>query len=62
MRSFTQRSFWEAYRELPQQVQRQAREAYHFFVNDPNHPSLDFKRVGIKVPFGFGVYPIQNEP
>ena len=50
MRSFTQRSFWEAYRRLPQHVQRQAREAYRYFENDPNHPSLDFKRVGIRRP------------
>ena len=50
MRSFTQRSFWDAYRLLPEQVQRQARESYRFFRNNPNHPSLDFKRVSQRRP------------
>ncbi|MDE2779583.1 MAG: hypothetical protein OXI91_07915 [Chloroflexota bacterium] len=46
MRSFTHRGFWDAYRRLPPHIQRQSREAYRFFETDPNHPSLDFKRVG----------------
>ena len=45
MRSFTQKSFWDAYQRLPVHVQQQARESYGFFASDPNHPSLDFKRV-----------------
>ncbi len=50
MRSFTQRSFWDAYRRLPDEVQRRARESYRFFMSDPGHPSLDFKRVGQRRP------------
>ena len=30
---------------FPDHVQRQARESYRFFASNPNHPSLDFKRV-----------------
>ena len=26
-------------------MRRQAQESYRFFVSDPGHPSLDFKRV-----------------
>ena len=50
MRSFTQKSFWDAYRRLPGHVQRQARESYHFFALDPSHPSLEFKRVSQRRP------------
>lgn len=50
MRSFTLRSFWEAYRRLPLQVKARAREAHRFFELDPNHPSLDFKRVSQRRP------------
>lgn len=50
MRSFTQQSFWEAYRRLPSHVRRQARDAYRFFTANPGHPSLDFKRVSQRRP------------
>ena len=50
MRSFTQSAFWDAYRRLPDHVQRKARESYRFFASNPNHPSLDFKRVGQRRP------------
>ena len=50
MRSYTQRSFWQAYELLPGDVQRQARDAYRFFETNPNHPSLEFKRVGKRRP------------
>ena len=50
MRSFARKSFWEAYRRLPDHVRRQARESYRFFVLDPRHPSLGFKRVSRRSP------------
>jgi hypothetical protein len=50
VRSFTQPSFWDAYRRLPGQVQQQAREAYRFFAADPRHPGLHFKRVSRRSP------------
>ena len=45
MRSFTQRGFWTAYHRLPPHVKQQARNAYILFQANPNHPSLNFKRV-----------------
>ena len=50
LRSYTLPSFWDAYRRLPERVKQQAREAYEFFLSDPRHPSLDFKRVGRRRP------------
>ena len=50
MRSFTQDTFWDAYRRLPDRVRRQARESYRLFASNPNHPSLDFKRVSQRRP------------
>lgn len=50
LRSFTQKSFWDAYRNLPDHIQKQARESYRFFASDPAHPSLDFKRVSRRRP------------
>ena len=50
MRSFTHRSFWEAYRQLPARIQQQARNAYTLFETNPGHPSLNFKRVGRRDP------------
>ena len=46
MRSFARTSFWNAYHVLPNHVKQQARNAYILFQGNPNHPSLNFKRVG----------------
>ena len=45
MRSFTRRSFWDAFDQLPERIKRQAREAYSLFEEDHGHRSLQFKRV-----------------
>ena len=45
IQSRTSRRFREAYAELPDEVRRQARQAYLLFQNDPHHPSLRFKKV-----------------
>jgi hypothetical protein len=37
--------FWKLYFDLPLQIQRRARKAYQTWSNNPNHPSLRFKRV-----------------
>ncbi len=50
MRSYTLPSFWSAYRRLPDAVKQQARGAYRFFLLDPQHPGLKFKRVGQRRP------------
>lgn len=45
MRSFTTRSFREAFRLLPDSVRAQTRKAYSMFRQNPSHPGLNFKKV-----------------
>ncbi|MCS6918210.1 MAG: hypothetical protein NZM28_00395 [Fimbriimonadales bacterium] len=45
MKSRTTRRFRKALENLPSEVQRQAKEAYRLFRQNPFHPSLHFKRV-----------------
>lgn len=45
MRSRTTERFRKAFERLPEQVQRQAREAYRLFKQNPHHPSLRFKQI-----------------
>ena len=45
LKSKTTEKFRKAYRELPANIQRQAREAYSPWKSDPSYPSLDFKKV-----------------
>ena len=45
MNSHTTRRFRQLFAQLPEAVQRQAREAYSRFRQDPFHPSLRFRRV-----------------
>jgi hypothetical protein len=37
--------FWAAYRELPPDIRDFARKAYRLFRDNPQHPSLNFKKV-----------------
>lgn len=45
MKSRTTERFREAFGKLPSRVQRQAREAFRLFQQNPYHPSLRFKTV-----------------
>ena len=45
MKSFTSRSFREAYKALPEPVRERARRAYRLFRANSSHPSLRFKKV-----------------
>lgn len=45
MTSRTTSRFRHALAQLPAHVQRQARDAYRLFMQNPNHPSLRFKPV-----------------
>ena len=38
--------FWKAYEALPANVRRLADANFKLLKGDPNHPSLQFKRVG----------------
>ena len=42
--------FWAAYRELPEPVREAARKAYRLFRENPNHPSLQFKKIHASEP------------
>jgi hypothetical protein len=45
VKSRTTRRFRDAFKQLPADVRRQARQAYQLFLHNPNHPSLHFKQV-----------------
>jgi len=45
MRSHTTDKFRKAFAELPADVQKQARQAYRIFIENPHHPSLRFKPI-----------------
>jgi hypothetical protein len=45
MKSHTTKRFRKAFGGLPRQIQRQAREAYKLFKQNPYHPGVRFKRV-----------------
>jgi hypothetical protein len=45
LKSSTTKSFRTAFSKLPKSAQKQARHAYRLFVQDPKHPSLQFKKV-----------------
>jgi hypothetical protein len=42
--------FWAAYHELPGPVRDAARKAYRLFQENPNHPSLQFKKIHVSEP------------
>ena len=50
MISRTTKRFREALSKLPKDIQRQAQESYKLFSQDPNHPSLRFKKVHTNEP------------
>ena len=45
MKSHVTRRFRDLFAELPDHVQRQARQAYRLFRDNPGHPGLHFKQV-----------------
>jgi hypothetical protein len=45
MKHFTVPSFWECYDKLPAEVKEQADKNYQLLKENPNHPSLHFKKI-----------------
>jgi len=45
MNSHTTDRFRKAFAELPAEIQKQARQAYKLFLENPHHPSLRFKSI-----------------
>ena len=50
MNSRLTEDFVKCFRGLPARVQEQSRKSYKFWKENPNHPSLDFKRVSESLP------------
>lgn len=50
MRSRATSRSWDAYTELPKRIKRRARKAYELFDENPQHPSLRFKKVHAERP------------
>ncbi len=46
MKSKAVGSFWDSYNQLPQEIQEQALKQYGLWLENPQHPSLRFKKVG----------------
>ena len=42
----TNQAFWTYYRSLPREIQRRADKNFDLLKQDPEHPSLSFKKVG----------------
>jgi len=50
MISRTTEKFWKLYEALDSQIQQQAVSAYELFSENPQHPSLKFKKLNTKLP------------
>ena len=50
MKSRATPRFWAADRELPDEIRQAAQKAYWLFRQDPQHPSLQFKKVHDREP------------
>ena len=46
MRHLASRAFWDAYQRLPAHVRELADKNYALLKQDPQHPSLHFKKAG----------------
>ena len=45
MKSVTTPQFWKAYEKLDNNNQERARDIYRLWKDNPNHPSLHFKKI-----------------
>jgi hypothetical protein len=46
LKSFANSDFWQAFDQLPPEIQSLARKSFRLWEENPWHPSLHFKRVG----------------
>ena len=51
MKSHITDDFLKVYRRLPNGIRTQARKAYRLFQENPQHPSLQFKRIHSTKPY-----------
>ncbi len=45
MRHYASLSFWKCYKKLPKPIQDLANKSFKLLKEDPEHPSLHFKKV-----------------
>ena len=45
MKSVTTNKFRKCLEKLPTRIQAKARSAYHLWLENPNHPSLQYKQI-----------------
>ena len=50
MKSRATPRFWAAFHDLPEPARDAARKAYRLFRENPNHPSLQFKKIHDREP------------
>ena len=50
MNSYLTEDFLECFGKLPQEIKEKARRNYRLWRQNPNHPSLQFKRVHTREP------------
>jgi hypothetical protein len=57
--------FWYHYRQLPQDIQNLADRCYEILKNDPQYPSLHFKKAGrfwsVRIGLHYRALAVQNE-
>jgi hypothetical protein len=46
LKHFASPKFWRCYRSLPKSVQKLADKNFELLKRNPNHPSLQFKKIG----------------
>ena len=46
MRHFASAAFWEAYNKLPEHIRALADKNFALLKENPQHPSLQFKKIG----------------
>jgi mRNA-degrading endonuclease RelE of RelBE toxin-antitoxin system len=46
MRHFASPTFWDAYKKLPDNIRALANKNYELLKENPQHPSLHFKKLG----------------
>jgi len=48
MKSENLPSFWDAYNSLEQKIRKRAKKAFKLWIQNPYHPSLNFKCINSK--------------
>lgn len=65
MANYASPEFWQFYDVLPLHVRRLADKNYDLFVENPQHPSLQFKKVGrfwsVRVSKGYRALEVETD-